>query len=209
MAVRDVTAGDEHVRAPADRALVAHPREHELLRAMGEATDPMVSTLLVLGAALAAPLFEELLFRGHLQTLFRRGFASLAGWKFQPPVEQGGQGEPGEPADPPAVTAMLDQGVPGITVSAPPSLAVHPTLLVPAAHLVPVAPPPWATWAAVVATSIVFAAVHPQWTRPPIFLLSLCLGYAYERTGNLWVPIVIHAAFNSVSTLLYLSGAAN
>ena len=28
--------------------------------------------------------------------------------------------------------------------------------------------------------------------------------YAYERTGNLWVPILIHAAFNTSSTLVFL-----
>ena len=30
--------------------------------------------------------------------------------------------------------------------------------------------------------------------------LALFLGYLYERTGNLWVPILIHTLFNSIST---------
>ena len=58
-------------------------------------------------------------------------------------------------------------------------------------------------------TSVLFAVVHPMWTAPVIFLLSLCLGYVYERTGNLWATIVIHAMFNTASTLLFLAGAAN
>ena len=59
-------------------------------------------------------------------------------------------------------------------------------------------------WLAVVITSVVFAIIHPLWTAPLIFLLSLCLGYAYERTGSLWVPIVMHAMFNTSSTLMFL-----
>ena len=46
------------------------------------------------------------------------------------------------------------------------------------------------------AASILFALVHPLPTFPPIFFLSLCLGYVYERTGNLWASIFIHAIFN-------------
>jgi membrane protease YdiL (CAAX protease family) len=53
-------------------------------------------------------------------------------------------------------------------------------------------------WIAVVLTSIVFALAHGDWwAMPPIFVLSLCLGYAYERTGNVWTSITIHAAFNA------------
>ena len=39
---------------------------------------------------------------------------------------------------------------------------------------------------------------------PPIFLLALCLGYAYERTGNLWTTITMHALFNTTCTLLFI-----
>ena len=34
--------------------------------------------------------------------------------------------------------------------------------------------------------------------------LSLCLGYAYERTRNLWVSIIIHASFNAASVVMFL-----
>jgi membrane protease YdiL (CAAX protease family) len=57
----------------------------------------------------------------------------------------------------------------------------------------------------VLITSLVFSLVHPGWMRPMIFLLSICLGYAYERTGNLWVPIVLHASFNTLSTVVFLN----
>jgi len=39
---------------------------------------------------------------------------------------------------------------------------------------------------------------------PAIFCLAIGLGYAYERTGNLWTCITIHCLFNSVSTFIYL-----
>jgi membrane protease YdiL (CAAX protease family) len=59
-------------------------------------------------------------------------------------------------------------------------------------------------WAAVVVTSLIFAMAHGDWwERPPIFVLSLCLGYAYERTGNLWTAITIHAAFNAAQAAIF------
>jgi membrane protease YdiL (CAAX protease family) len=41
----------------------------------------------------------------------------------------------------------------------------------------------------------------------PLFLLSMCLGYIYQRTGNLWATITIHAAFNGVSVFAQLYGS--
>jgi len=56
-----------------------------------------------------------------------------------------------------------------------------------------------------------FAVVHATdirtvWMLPPLFLLSICFGYVYERTGNLWSSMVIHAAFNGTSLLFALLG---
>ena len=39
---------------------------------------------------------------------------------------------------------------------------------------------------------------------PPIFILSMCLGYAYERTKNLWTSIIVHASFNAASVAMFL-----
>jgi membrane protease YdiL (CAAX protease family) len=65
-------------------------------------------------------------------------------------------------------------------------------------------PAVWATWAGILVSAALFTVVHDAWTWPPIFVLAVCLGYAYERTGNLWAPITMHAAFNSISTVVYL-----
>ncbi len=37
-----------------------------------------------------------------------------------------------------------------------------------------------------------------------IFVLSLFLGYLYEREGNLWAPIGLHAMFNAVTFAVIL-----
>lgn len=116
-----------------------HPPAHELLSAMREVAAP-ARVALIFGAVVAAPLFEETFFRGHIQTLLARRATGAAG-----------------------------------------------------------------RWSAVVLTSLLFAAVHPSWTAPLIFLLSLCIGYVYERTANLWAAILIHALFNLTSTVIFLN----
>jgi membrane protease YdiL (CAAX protease family) len=55
------------------------------------------------------------------------------------------------------------------------------------------------SWPAILFTAVAFALVHPWWTWPQIFFLGFCLGYAYERTGNLWMSITMHALFNLTS----------
>jgi hypothetical protein len=118
------------------RLSLPHPQKHELLDILDRTGDRRLAVLLVFTAVVIAPLFEELFFRGHVQTLFR--------------------------------------------------------------HLTGRA------WVAVALASALFAAVHPWWTVPPILFLAVCLGYAYERTGNLWVPILIHSLFNGISIVVSL-----
>jgi membrane protease YdiL (CAAX protease family) len=60
-------------------------------------------------------------------------------------------------------------------------------------------------WRAVILTSLVFIVFHkdPQhW--PALFMLSLAMGYAYEKTGSLFRPIFIHSMFNALSVLVAL-----
>ncbi len=59
------------------------------------------------------------------------------------------------------------------------------------------------SWPAVFLAAAAFAMMHPWWTWPQIFLLGICLGYVYERTGNLWMPITMHAMFNLTSIWLF------
>jgi membrane protease YdiL (CAAX protease family) len=58
-------------------------------------------------------------------------------------------------------------------------------------------------WAAVLLTSMAFAIVHPIWMWPEIFFLGVCLGYLYERSGNLWANVSLHALFNLAAIVIY------
>jgi membrane protease YdiL (CAAX protease family) len=58
-------------------------------------------------------------------------------------------------------------------------------------------------WVAILISSALFAATHEWWTQPSIFIFGLCLGYLYERTGNLWANIFLHALFNGISIASY------
>jgi membrane protease YdiL (CAAX protease family) len=59
------------------------------------------------------------------------------------------------------------------------------------------------SWPAIFLSAALFALVHPWWTWPQIFFLGICLGYAYERTANLWMSITMHASFNLLSIYLF------
>ena len=99
-----------------------------------------LKTLITIFAVMVVPIFEELLFRGFLQTSLR-------------------------------------------------SLSGNP-------------------WSAIVLTSLFFAILHPPTHIPGLFFLSCGLGYAYERSGSLFRPILMHIFFNGSSvavTVLQLS----
>ncbi|MHC4619404.1 MAG: lysostaphin resistance A-like protein [Planctomycetota bacterium] len=55
-------------------------------------------------------------------------------------------------------------------------------------------------WLSIVLSSLLFAAVHANaghW--PALFVLAVCMGYAYEKSGSLLRPIFIHSFFNAVN----------
>ena len=61
-------------------------------------------------------------------------------------------------------------------------------------------------WLAIAASSVFFAIMHKNpghW--PALFVLGVCLGYSYEKSGSLFRPIFIHLFFNvsSVAIALY------
>ncbi len=51
-------------------------------------------------------------------------------------------------------------------------------------------------WLAIVATSALFAAMHLTIVEPyaivPLFVLSVGLGWAYEKSGRLTAPVTMH-----------------
>lgn len=171
-----------------------HDKQHVLLKSLGEAKPGGSALALVLGATIVAPLLEELLFRGHVQTFLREMFAR---WSAPPEPALAAAWFPGVPPPPPEAgdRSVIPLPVPPqvITYSSPPMIQV----VVPCVR-------PWHAWLAIVITSLAFAMLHDAWMRPPIFVLSLGLGYVYERTGNLWASITVHMLFNALNTLQFV-----
>lgn len=173
-----------------------HEPAHQLLQAM-DPDSHWVQIGAVFAAVVIAPLSEELFFRGHVQTLLRRWIARLFVGRAVLPM-----------------AATVDPSQQPLHV---PDYGLTPPLAPPLAtaiHTLPIgygtpdagigARAFWPSCLAILATSLFFAWMHPGWTRPPIFVLSIALGFAYERTSNLWVPITMHAVFNGLMTTMYL-----
>ncbi len=106
-----------------------HEDKHTLLSELEKAGATLVRVAIIVAAVIATPIFEELLFRGLLQTSLRR-------------------------------------------ISGSPVVAIF-------------------------LASFAFAIVHPDWTVPAIFVLSLGIGLCYELSRNLIAAVVMHAAFNA------------
>ena len=139
-------------------------KAHPVLEMMRADQGLAMAVAAVVTAAVVAPVAEELVFRGLLQTMLARLFSRAA------------------------------------------------DVVASAARAGPVAPPvhtrPAARWAAVVVTSAAFAAVHYS-AEPeavvPIFVLSVGLGFVYERSGNLWMNTVTHGLFNAAQIAVFLT----
>lgn len=132
------------------------PPEHAVFQALEHpATEPWLGVLVVGGAFILAPLAEELLFRGMLQSAVQKGLVLVMG------------------------------GVPRTRIA-------------------------WHRWFAVVIAAVVFGAGHLSVPHhiPALIALGLLLGFLYERTGSLVLPILIHMLFNGKSLLWYAWMAA-
>lgn len=154
------------------------PTEHEIFKMWQEgSTSNQVRIISYIAAVFIAPIFEEVLFRGLIQTalsrLFTRG--SIHYERLQ--------------ASLPAPMPSADGSIP----------------ILPYSNLPPLTPPRFARFLAIFITAVFFAIIHQPWfIQPPIFLLALALGYLYERTGNLWANIFMHLYFNAFEFSLFL-----
>ena len=116
-------------------------QQHQQLEMITQYTQLPVRIMIVFVAVVIAPLLEEMLFRGFVQTTIRSFF--------------------------------------GVRNSA---------------------------WPAIAASSVFFAIMHADpghW--PALFVLGVCLGYSYEKSGSLFRPIFIHLFFNATSIIGTLS----
>jgi membrane protease YdiL (CAAX protease family) len=172
------------------------PQPHALEKMIRADPSGRNALLAVISGVLLAPAAEELLFRGILQGWLVRL------WSRRDPSPPGP--DPGTTADAPDPPAPDP-----IAVPACPDPDRSPWAA-PATPLTPPRPgdegpgrPTAGPWPSLL-TSAVFAAIHgSEWPAPiPIFVLSLGLGYLYERTGGLLAPFGLHATFNGISTLM-------
>ncbi len=64
-------------------------------------------------------------------------------------------------------------------------------------------------WAVILFASVIFVAVHLGAVHPAalpgLFVLSIVLGWLYERTGALWPCILVHMIFNGVNVLIAMT----
>jgi membrane protease YdiL (CAAX protease family) len=61
-------------------------------------------------------------------------------------------------------------------------------------------------WIAILISSGLFSATHADTGHwPALFVLGICLGYAYEKSGSLFRPIFIHSLFNATSIIAVLN----
>ncbi len=173
---------------------------HPLQKMVLEEFSPGVPQLSILLAVVVAPVFEEIMFRGIIQSwLIRLG---TVGRHKRMKAE----------AENAAITP-IDELTPDPDWDARPAPLVKE--LAADSETMP-SPQPEAVdgklgrrraeMAGIVLTSLIFAAVHgPQWPAPiPLFILSVVIGYVYQRTGSLIAAICMHAAFNGFSTILLL-----
>ena len=67
-------------------------------------------------------------------------------------------------------------------------------------YLYPVAKRYAGAFLSIVVTSVLFALLHGHAASvPALTALAVCLALAYEKTGSLLVPMIMHAVFNAVS----------
>lgn len=72
-------------------------------------------------------------------------------------------------------------------------------------YLYPVGKKYFGAFVSMAATGLLFAVLHGHTgSIPALFTLAMCLGLAYEKSGTLLVPMIMHAVFNAVSVTAIL-----
>ena len=142
-------------------------QRHTILETLIENPRGLTAGLMIVSAVIAAPLAEELLFRGVLQSYL---ISLIAGRQMVGQLPEASIGING-------AGAVRTEGV--------------------------------QRWGGILAVSLLFAAVHGWQHAPALFVFSVCLGYVYERYGNLLIPILVHCMFNAAHVAVALLGATD
>ncbi|HTV48454.1 MAG TPA: type II CAAX endopeptidase family protein [Phycisphaerae bacterium] len=162
----------------------SNPPEHPILQVLQQQPSSSETALLVFSACVMAPVTEELFFRGLIQSWLCRVFSNARKKRAAQPVS--------------AINW------PGVHITLSPVVPADPE-----------APHPVDRWSAILVTATLFAAVHLTiaggaiaWMAP-LFLLGVGLGYVYERTGNIFTDITLHACFNMFGILMAMTSSGN
>ncbi len=172
--------------------------EHALTKFALHGPTRLEWALIVFSAVVAAPVVEEIVFRGAIQPWFagRRsgGHGAMAAALAAAVVM----------SQPPLGEALREGPVEVIRAASP---ALFVLALVPF-YLAVCRRPPRPDSPAVFGTAVLFAMAHtPIWPTPvPLFVLGLGLGSLASRTRSLVGPIVLHGLFNAVTCVMLLLG---
>ncbi len=180
----------------------SHP--HPLLKMVANEFSPGVPQLAILLAVVVAPIAEELVYRGVIQSWLVSQCQRRPKKPPRVPSENPAHPAGTHVATPESIESSSQPAKFQPDVAAP----IEPSLQAdePPATNAPLAPR-GAALVGITMTSLIFAALHfQQWPAPiALFLLSIVIGYVYERTRSLIAAICMHAAFNGFSTFLMLS----
>ena len=138
-------------------------QQHQQLEMITEYPQLPLRIMIVFVAVVIAPLLEEMLFRGFVQTTIR-SILDLRFSNFNCRFEIGNRQ--------PAIGNRQSTSA----------------------------------WPAIAVSSVFFAIMHANpghW--PALFVLGVCLGYSYEKSGSLFRPIFIHLFFNASSVAIALN----
>jgi membrane protease YdiL (CAAX protease family) len=193
--------------------------KHPLISMLEEDASGWIVGLIIISAAIAAPVVEEFLFRLTLQGALETAQLQLLS---EEPLRTGisveTSGEAPDALETPS--GARDQAV-DATVERPGLVEARNAPLFafwrsgPAGPLVRVLPRymvwglPWGVWPITI-TATLFALLHAGHGPDPIplLLLALVLGYLYRQTHRLAPCIVMHALLNSWSLTMFWLGRA-
>ncbi|MBN1787391.1 MAG: CPBP family intramembrane metalloprotease [Sedimentisphaerales bacterium] len=65
----------------------------------------------------------------------------------------------------------------------------------------------YSPWRSIFMASVIFSLLHPLMHLPALLILSIAMGYAYEKSGSLLRAIFVHCIFNSVMITFALLGS--
>jgi membrane protease YdiL (CAAX protease family) len=163
--------------------------KHPIVEMFKETPDARFFGVLLVSAAVVAPLVEELMFRVLLQGFLEKGFS------FRGVIHELLLGKPTRRIDRPANDAE------DLPVYSP---NTNPYVTPPVADRSNEDQPELrgsAAWLPIAISSVIFALLHyshgPDWI--PLLFLAAGMGYLYQRTHRLLPSLIVHSLLNSLS----------